>query len=224
METTSAPSEPKIGGIDECGTGAFAGPYIACVAVFRDSDLANLPAGVRDSKKTSEKQRGMLYLPLCRAALDVGIGYAWPWEIDSLGPMPALQLAYKRALDDLVVAKPDLLIVDGKNRVSAWKGKQRVEPKADNNYIQVSAASMIGKFFRDTLMESLAKELCRRGLPDFGWVYNKGYGTSDHIEAIKKYGMLLDKTNHEFYQHRWRYCRGLKAETYQAPARNAEWK
>ena len=196
--------QQKVGGLDEVGWGSLAGPIISVVAVFRASDLALLPHGVRDSKKTTDIQRSMLYLPLCRAACDVGIGHAWPWEIDSLGPMPSLQLSYKRALEDLVVAKPDLLIVDGSNRVAGWSGKQQVEPKADNNHQQVSAASMIAKHFRDTIMKDYSKDLRRLGLPDYGWSVNMGYGTPDHLEAIKDHGLLINEEDHGLYFHRRR--------------------
>ena len=203
----------RLGGFhDEVGWGALAGPIISCVAVFRQSDLNLLPAGVKDSKKTSNAQREMLYTPLCQTALDVGLGHAWPWEIDRIGAMPALQLSYKRALDDLCVAKPDLLIVDGSNRIEAWKGRQWVEPKADVNHLQVSAASIIAKWFRDEIMRGYAKKLKRLGMPDYGWDINMGYGTSDHTEAIKKFGLLVDAQNHELYLHRRLYCRKIRRQ------------
>lgn len=202
-----ATNETKIGGLDEVGWGALAGPIISVVAVFRQSDLNLLPPGVRDSKKTSESQRAMLYRPLCQVALDVGVGHAWPWEIDTIGGAEALQLSYQRALADLCVAKPDLLIIDGSNRISSWKGKQRVEPKADVNHPQVSAASIIAKWFRDQIMKDYAIKLKGMGLPDYHWEINKGYGTPDHTNAIKKYGLLADENNHDRYFHRRRWCK-----------------
>jgi ribonuclease HII len=201
-----ATNETKIGGLDEVGWGALAGPIISVVAVFRQSDLNLLPPGVRDSKKTSEAQRAMLYRPLCQAALDVGVGHAWPWEIDLMGALPSLQLSYQRALEDLCVAKPDLLIVDGSNRITSWKGKQQVEPKADVNHPQVSAASIIAKYYRDTLMGDLARKIKLLGLPDYNWLVNKGYGTPDHIEVIEKNGILTNDANHDLYLHRKRWC------------------
>jgi ribonuclease HII len=205
--------EMKVGGLDEVGWGSLAGPVISAVAVFRPSDLLNLPAGVKDSKKTSEAQRNMLYLPLIRATLDVGIGHAWPWEMDKLGAAAALQLSYKRALEDLQVAKPNMLIVDGSNRVEAWKGSQKVEPKADNNHPQVSAASIIAKVFRDSLMASYERDRRAKGLPLYGWDVNKGYGTADHIAAIEKYGVLVDHNDrtpdHSLYVHRMHWCRKI---------------
>lgn len=201
-------NEVITGGLDEVGWGCLAGPIISVVAVFRPSDLALLPAGVRDSKKCSEAQRNSLYLPLCRAAFDVGIGHAWPWEIDQFTPGRALQLSYKRALEEVhPTRRPHVLIVDGSNRVQAWSGEQRVEPKADVKFREVSAASIIAKVFRDTIMSDYGKMF-----PSYRWSENKGYGTDDHIEAIRRDGLLIDGLNHKFYIHRISYCKKMIRE------------
>jgi ribonuclease HII len=190
-----------VGGLDEVGYGSWAGPIISVVAVFRNEDLPKIPAGVTDSKKTSELQRRTLYLPLCQLAYDVGIGHAWPWEIDSMGVSPALQLCYRRALTDLR-CEPEMLLVDGSNRVQAWRGHQLVEPKADFKYQQVSAASMIAKHFRDTIMIDYAKTF-----PQYDFANNKGYGSASHEQAIFRHGLLIDETNHARYLHRRIYTR-----------------
>lgn len=192
-----------IGGLDEVGFGALAGPIISVVAVFDDESRKKIPSTVTDSKRVTEKMRRMLYPTLCSIAVDVGIGWAEPWEIDSMGVFPSLQLSYTRALSDLD-RKPDILIVDGNNRVGSWKGKQQVEPKADLNYQEVSAASIIAKHFRDSMMESLA-----RLFPGYGWERNAGYGTKDHEDGIRKYGLLVDEVDKSKYLHRRRYCRNL---------------
>lgn len=193
-------------GLDEVGWGALAGPIISVVAVFRTSDINLLPPGVRDSKKTSEAQRRMMYSPICNAAFDVGVGHAWPWEIDQHGPMEALQLSYRRAIEELHDSrKPTVLYVDGSNKVTAWKGRQIVEPKGDVKYREVSAASIIAKHFRDTIMEGYAKDF-----PQYQWQSNKGYGSADHIDAIRKNGLLVDGNDHSKYIHRLRYCKKLK--------------
>jgi ribonuclease HII len=195
------------GGLDEVGWGALAGPIITTVAVFREQDLGLLPPGVRDSKKCTEKQREMLFDPIVQASYDVGIGHAWPWEIDTQGPFQALQLSYIRALEDLHPEKrPDLLIVDGKNRVYAWKGEQRVEPKADIKYREVSAASIIAKVFRDRIMVDYSKRW-----PGYDWAVNKGYGTPAHLSAIKKLGLLVSPNNRATYLHRKKFCQKLES-------------
>ena len=191
------------GGIDEVGYGALAGPYISVVTVFRDKDLKFLPPGVTDSKKLTAQKMEALYEPIVAAALDVGLGHAWPWEIDKIGAFQALQRSYKRALEDLVVCKPTILYVDGNHRVDAWKGSQIVEPKADLKYLYVSAASIIAKVWRDRLMNQMSKRY-----PKYGWDKNKGYGSDDHEQAIKKYGLVLSNSEDAGeYVHRKRYCR-----------------
>jgi ribonuclease HII len=198
------------GGIDEVGWGALAGPIISVVAVFRPSDLALLPPGVKDSKKTTDIQRETMFLPLCQAAYDVGIGHAWPWEIDQYSPYPALQLSYRRALGDLLPGRqPELLYVDGKNRIEKWLGVQQVEAKADVKYKEVSAASIIAKVFRDCIMASYGRIL---GTDPYGWSKNKGYGTEDHLKAIKENGLLVDGTTKTQYLHRLAYCKRFKRE------------
>lgn len=202
------------GGLDEVGWGALAGPVISVVALLRDSDIPLLPPGVRDSKKTSETERRLLYPVLCQVVVDVGVGHAWPWEMDQFGPGVALQLSYKRALEDLTVATPSILYVDGNSEVRAWAGRQSVEPKSDVKYKQVSAASIIAKYLRDTMMVDYERERKRLGLPTYNWEQNKGYGTQDHIDAIKAHGLVVDAndptTNHSRYLHRLSYCRKLR--------------
>jgi ribonuclease HII len=147
----------------------------------------------------------MLFHPICRAVYDVGFGHAWPWEIDQYGPGEALQLSYRRALEELHPSRqPTLLYVDGSNHIAAWKGRQIVEPKADAKYKEVSAASIVAKVFRDTIMVNYAKTFRQ-----YGWDQNKGYGTADHTEAIKRFGLLVDNTRREVYLHRQRFCRNL---------------
>jgi ribonuclease HII len=186
----------------------LAGPIISAVAVFRPSDLALLPPGVRDSKKCTEKQRSMMFDPIIQAAFDIGIGHAWPWEIDSYGPFQALQLSYKRAMDEIHRNRiPELLIVDGKNKVYGWGGEQRIEPKADVNYKEVSAASIVAKVFRDRIMCEYAKRFT-----GYDWAVNKGYGTPTHLAGIKKLGLLVNLKDTSLYLHRQRFCQKLKGK------------
>jgi ribonuclease HII len=189
------------GGIDEVGYGSWAGPIISVVAVFNDNTRGLLPAGIKDSKQTTEKQRAAAYPVLISACEDVGMGWAWPWEIDTLGVSSALQLCYARALAELKVP-PATLIVDGSNHVGRYGGKQIVEPKADVNHIEVSAASMIAKHLRDTMMVDYGKQF-----PEYGFENHKGYGSPDHEKAIHTYGLLINKQDTTKYLHRWRYCR-----------------
>jgi ribonuclease HII len=162
---------------------------------------------VKDSKLTSAAQRDMMYFPLLQVARDVGIGWSWPWEIDA-NPSHALQLSYKRAIEGINPSfMPGLLIMDGVNKVEAWHGNQLVEPKADAKYWQVSAASIIAKVYRDTVMKELG-----RNFPEYGWAKNSGYGTDDHRKAIEEHGLLIDFDNRKRYIHRQRYCKNFKVK------------
>lgn len=193
-----------VGGLDEVGYGAWAGPMISVVAVFDDTSISKLPHGVTDSKKTTEKQRSALYIPIINACVDVGVGHVWPMEIDQMGVARALQECYRRAIDELK-HPPSTLVVDGSNKVACWRGKQLVEPKADLNHPPVSAASMIAKHLRDTMMVDYAKKY-----PPYHWERNKGYGTHDHEEAIKMYGLVIDMGDKSRYLHRKLYCRKIQ--------------
>lgn len=195
-------SDAIYGGIDEVGYGALAGPYIAVVALFRDKDLTFLPSGVTDSKRLTHEKLESLYEPLCAAAYDIGLGHAWPWEIDKHGPNNALQMCFSRALADLTIAKPTTLYIDGTRHIQSWKGEQVVEPKADLNYVWVSAASIIAKVWRDRYMIQLSKRH-----PKYEWDVNKGYGTRNHEQAILEHGLLVSSAQPEEYIHRKRYCR-----------------
>jgi ribonuclease HII len=188
-------------GLDEVGWGSLAGPIISVVFVTDSTKNTPLPSGVNDSKQLSEAKRYALFKPLVFAAYDVGLGYATAREVDTLKPMNALQLSYQRALEDLHCV-PDLLIMDGTNKVQSWRGKQIVEPKADAKYIQVSAASIVAKVFRDELMAEYAQKF-----PFYGWEHNSGYYNVDHTEGILKYGLLLDPADESRYLHRKSYCK-----------------
>jgi ribonuclease HII len=196
------------GGIDEVGLGALAGPIISSVTTFRPGDLLLMPRGVTDSKKLSEMARESLYLPIIAAALDVGIGWAWPWEIDEMGVTDALQLSYTRALGELTRGTPDLLYVDGIYPVRGWRGKQHVEPKADFKYREVSAASIVAKFFRDQMMVFYGRDFT-----GYNWKKNKGYGTEDHENAIREHGVLLYAADKFRNLHRARYCKKFLFES-----------
>lgn len=191
------------GGLDEVGYGALAGPYISVVAVFRQKDLTFLPSGVTDSKKLTLAKMESLFDHIVAATYDVGIGHAWPWEIDKMGATDALQMSYRRAIEDLCVARPTLLFVDGVHKVKAWEGQQIVKPKADLTYIYVSAASIIAKVWRDRLMSQMSKKF-----PKYGWDKNKGYGSEEHESAITQHGLIISESERaDQYIHRKRYCK-----------------
>jgi ribonuclease HII len=166
-------------GLDEVGYGSCAGPLCIAVIAFPDSFLP-IP-GVRDSKKVAKKKREELAPLIVQSAAFVGIGWASPQYIDEHGLAAAWQYAAKQALAKFDLTTP--LFVDGNREVDNYPGTQVVEPKADDKYWQVSAASIVAKVARDQVMADLEVFY-----PQYYWGKNSGYGTEDHTEALLKYG------------------------------------
>ena len=190
-----------IGGVDEVGTGALAGPVVSCCVVYRESQLASLPDQITDSKAISEDVREAMFPIIMATAVDIGIGWCPAWESDSIGVFNALQLSYQRAIEDLTF-KPDHIIMDGCHPIKSWYGSQQVEPQADAKYKPVSAASIYAKVTRDRMMKEYAK-----AFPQYGWENNKGYGTRQHEDGILRFGLLMDPNNHERYLHKRSHCK-----------------
>lgn len=206
-----------VAGLDEVGWGSLAGPIVSAVAVLHEGNVAvDLPSGITDSKKLSAMRREAMFMALCTGVVEVGIGAVEPEEIDRLSPKYALQESYNRAIAELRMT-PDVLLVDGKpglNKVKSWKGKQHVIVKGDLSHKEISIASIIAKVVRDIVMTERAQRLKTSCGLDYNWAVNKGYGTPDHMEAIKQHGLLFGPG--EFYQHRRSYCSKLlgKAKIY----------
>lgn len=177
-------------GCDEVGRGALAGPVAVGFAVINAS-VGPFPAGLRDSKLLSEPRRQVL-APLAAAwALHSAVGLASAQEVDELGIMAALGLAGKRALAELHAAGVDIagstVLLDG---ADDWLNKALKTPltvvtrvRADQDCGSVAAASVIAKVHRDRLMiDADALQ------PGYGWLTNKGYGSSAHMDAIASLG------------------------------------
>ena len=187
----------RIAAVDEVGRGSPAGPaYVGVVVV--DARIGRPPIGVRDSKLLSSERREAL-VPAVRAwASDWAVGQVGPGEIDTFGLTAGLRLACCRALAGLV-APPDLVLLDGSHDWltppeaddpldglpdAEWSPAPVVtRVKADLDCVSVAAASILAKVARDALMIELAASF-----PGYGWHDNKGYGTSEHLEAIRRLG------------------------------------
>jgi ribonuclease HII len=171
-------------GLDEVGMGALAGPLVIAVAAF-PGNMKPLP-GVRDSKKLSQSRREQLVPAILDAASFVNFGYATPALIDTLGMQEAWNRAALMALAG--IPKLSMLIIDGVQSVRGWNrdgSGVMVEPKADDNYWEVSAASILAKVMRDRDMVLMGKNH-----PDFFFVRNAGYGTRDHYDALRQHGPI----------------------------------
>lgn len=165
-------------GIDEVGRGPFAGPVVAG-AVILPADCEILY--VNDSKQLSEKMREQLYDEIMEKAVSVAVGYASPARIDEINILQATYEAMREAVSKLAVT-PQILLNDAVT-IPQITIPQVPIIKGDAKSISIAAASIVAKVTRDRLMREYDKIM-----PEYGFASNKGYGSKEHIEAIKKYG------------------------------------
>ena len=165
-------------GIDEVGRGPFAGPVVAG-AVILPADCEILY--VNDSKQLSEKMREQLYDEIMEKAVSVAVGYASPARIDEINILQATYEAMREAISKLAVT-PQILLNDAVT-IPQITIPQAPIIKGDAKSISIAAASIVAKVTRDRLMREYDKIM-----PEYGFASNKGYGSKEHIEAIKKYG------------------------------------
>lgn len=168
-------------GVDEAGRGPLAGPVIAAAVILpADADIA----GLGDSKRLSAPRRARLEVVI-RACCPYGIGIASVPEIDALNILQATMLAMTRAVEALCGAhdvSPAMVLVDG-NRLPDWRWPARAIIGGDASEPAISAASILAKEHRDRIMH-LAAALH----PGFGWAGNKGYGSAEHLAALRTLG------------------------------------
>jgi len=167
-----------ICGVDEVGRGPLSGPVV-CAAVVLPKDVDILY--INDSKKLSEAKRESLFAEIQEKAISIGIGMESVDTIDNVNILNATFLAMKEAVSNLNLT-PDVVLVDGVN-IPELNIKQETIIKGDEKSISIAAASIIAKVTRDHMMEEF-NEL----YPEYNFSKNKGYGTKEHIEALKKYG------------------------------------
>lgn len=167
-----------ICGIDEVGRGPLAGPVVAGAVILpEDCQILYL----NDSKKLSEKKREELYEVIMEQAVAVGIGYASHTRIDEINILQATYEAMREAISKLTV-RPQILLNDAVT-IPMVEIPQVPIIKGDAKSVSIAAASIVAKVTRDRLMVKY-DEL----IPQYGFASNKGYGSQEHIEALKKYG------------------------------------
>ena len=167
-----------IGGVDEVGRGPLAGPVVAGAVILpRDCEILY----INDSKQLSAAKREALYDEIMDKAVAVGIGMASPQRIDGINILQATYEAMREAIRHLSV-KPDILLNDA---VTIPEVEIRQIPiiKGDAKSVSIAAASIVAKVTRDRLMVEYASVL-----PGYGFASNKGYGSGEHIEALKELG------------------------------------
>ncbi len=172
----------NIGGIDEAGRGALAGPVSAAIVILPNiPELVQILTGVRDSKQMTQHQREAFEPLIKETALAYGIGFASNIEIDELGILPATRLAAQRAADSLSLI-PDYLITDYL-KLPEIDLPQEHFVKGDMRSLTIAAASVLAKTARDAEMRRLDKQAAGYALSR-----NKGYGTKEHRDVIQKLG------------------------------------
>ena len=168
----------SICGIDEAGRGPLAGPVCAAAVILPPH--LEIP-GLNDSKKLSDKRRRELMPVIKEQAITYGIGMASHEEIDQINILQATFLAMERALAQLE-GKAKFALIDG-NREKDFGLPVMTVVKGDSRSANIAAASILAKVTRDDLMEALAEEY-----PQYGFEFQKGYGTKAHYEALRTYG------------------------------------
>ena len=171
-----------VAGIDEVGRGPLAGPVTAAAVVMPGTIPAAWFGLIRDSKQMSPARRAFAYEQIGRYAEAVGVGSSTPFEIDSIGIVAATRLAMTRALDDLELTA-DHLLIDALSLPDVDLPQTPIV-KGDSISISIAAASIVAKVTRDRLMA----ESYEPRHPGYGFARNKGYGTAEHMEALRKLG------------------------------------
>ena len=187
-------------GVDEVGRGALAGPVTVGLVVV-DTTTQQAPDDVDDSKMLSRARRESLVAPLTQWCAGWSLGSASAAEIDAIGIVAALRLAFLRGYAQLTV-QPSHVILDGRHN---WIGgpdllhpdapdvQVTTRVKADRECASVAAASVLAKVDRDAHMRALATQH-----PTFGWDSNVGYGAAVHLAAIRRDGPT------EHHRRSWR--------------------
>ncbi|MFA6308131.1 MAG: ribonuclease HII [Clostridia bacterium] len=169
----------NIAGIDEVGRGPLAGPVVtACVILPEDINIL----GIDDSKKLSAKKRERLFDEIQESAISIAIGIIDEKVIDEINILNATKTAMKSAVAKMSKT-PDILLIDAV-KLEDLEIKQISIEKGDTLSVSIAAASIIAKVTRDRMMDEMDSIY-----PEYGFIRNKGYGTKEHIEAIKMYGL-----------------------------------
>ncbi|MDQ2089555.1 ribonuclease HII [Marimonas arenosa] len=168
----------RVAGIDEVGRGPLAGPVTAAAVIL---DPRHIPAGLNDSKKLSAKRREALYDEICATA-QVSIAEATVEEIDSLNILRAAHLAMTRAIAGLA-PPPDHCLIDGNILPRDLTVSAEAIVKGDGRSQSIAAASIVAKTWRDRGMLTLAQQY-----PGYGWETNAGYGSKNHMAALRNLG------------------------------------
>lgn len=166
-------------GVDEAGRGPLAGPVCAAAVILpQDAEIK----GLNDSKKLSEKKREALFDIIKEKAIAYSIAFASVEEIEEHNILNATFIAMNRAIENLSV-KADYALIDGNRVPKEIPIDCETVVKGDAKSASIAAASILAKVTRDRLLLQYDDKY-----PEYNFAKHKGYGTKEHIEAIKKYG------------------------------------
>lgn len=168
-----------ICGIDEAGRGPLCGPVVAAAVILKKGDKIE---GVNDSKKLSEKKREQVYEAIKERAVAYSVGIVDEKTIDEINILEATRLAMKKAVEGLGT-KAEYALVDAEKKVPIDIPYTPII-KGDALSESIAAASIIAKVTRDKMIIELDSKY-----PEYNFAKNKGYGTKEHTDAIKKYGL-----------------------------------
>lgn len=167
-------------GCDEAGRGCLAGPVFAAAVILPPGYIH---AELNDSKQLSPKKRERLRMELERDALAWAVARVEAQEIDRINILEASIMAMNMAVEQLSL-RPEFLLIDGNRFHTASGIPFRCVVKGDATFLSIAAASVLAKTYRDDCMAALDREY-----PEYQWGRNKGYPTSAHREALRRYGV-----------------------------------
>lgn len=165
-------------GVDEAGRGPLAGPVVAAAVILPEEPALD---GIDDSKKLSHLRRKEMLERITDTAISFAVGIVEPEKIDEINILRASLLAMETAVNNLDT-RPDFLLIDGNRRTSLLIPQNTII-KGDSRCCSIAAASIIAKVTRDTIMEKYDDLY-----PEYNFKKHKGYPTTEHMEAIKKFG------------------------------------
>lgn len=166
-------------GTDEAGRGCLAGPVVAAAVILPPNFEHSL---LNDSKKLTKKQRDLLRPIIEKEAVAYGVAFIPEEKIDEINILKASILGMHESIEKLSV-EPEHILVDGNKFVPFKEIPHTTVVKGDGKYLNIAAASVLAKTYRDDFMEQIDKEF-----PQYQWARNMGYPTKNHRDAIREFG------------------------------------
>jgi len=179
----------SVGGVDEVGRGALAGPIVVSGCILSTEKIKNIPNNliniIKDSKKMTQLQRIKVRNYIDSVGIEYKIFKLGPEEIDTGGISKANISLFLQAIEWLKSLNTEYIFTDWVSKIPLIE-KVKTVIRGESYSLSVAISSIIAKTERDSIMKRLSKKV-----PIYGWEKNMGYGTKEHIESIKKYGVNL---------------------------------